>query len=277
MKKLYTLMAAAAATLAMNAQLYVTGGFTGQSWSPGTPMEVALNDNAYTFDLPGLTAFKISTAKGTWDEFNKGALTADISESNLGTPVALKTGDVNINAPWSGDYHVIVSGDLKTITMTTTTPKPTTVSIYLRGDMNAWGTPDDWKFTPAGDNLYKFEATGDHMIKAGQSFKIADAGWGNINYGGDAITADGTFIWNHSANNCSAPNGFEGDIIFTLPQQPRAAATVTFTTRSGVNDITVDNNAPAAYYTLQGVKVDDPAPGLYIVRRGNTVTKTIVR
>ncbi|MDE5555500.1 MAG: hypothetical protein K2J10_10005, partial [Muribaculaceae bacterium] len=48
----------------------------------------------------------------------------------------------------------------------------------------------------------------------------------------------------------------------------------------GVNDIVVDENeanGPAVYYNLQGVKVANPENGIYIVRRGNKVTKELVR
>lgn len=47
---------------------------------------------------------------------------------------------------------------------------------------------------------------------------------------------------------------------------------------AGVNDIAADNdvNAPAEYFNLQGVKVNNPANGLYIVRQGNNVTKQYV-
>lgn len=47
---------------------------------------------------------------------------------------------------------------------------------------------------------------------------------------------------------------------------------------SAVSDITADDsNAPVEYYNLQGVRVDNPANGLYIRRQGNTVTKVLVR
>ena len=48
----------------------------------------------------------------------------------------------------------------------------------------------------------------------------------------------------------------------------------------GIVDIIDDNsenNAPAEYYNLQGVKVTNPAAGIYIVRRGNKVTKEYIR
>lgn len=48
---------------------------------------------------------------------------------------------------------------------------------------------------------------------------------------------------------------------------------------AGVSDVTVDEtvDGPAVYYNLQGVRVDNPANGVYIVRRGNKAYKTLVK
>lgn len=46
---------------------------------------------------------------------------------------------------------------------------------------------------------------------------------------------------------------------------------------AGVEGVAIDGNTPAEYYNLQGVRVAEPENGLYIVRRGNKVTKEIVR
>lgn len=51
-------------------------------------------------------------------------------------------------------------------------------------------------------------------------------------------------------------------------------------TGAGVNDIIADDsNAPAEYFTPAGISVaaDNLTPGLYIVRRGNNVSKTVIR
>lgn len=54
-------------------------------------------------------------------------------------------------------------------------------------------------------------------------------------------------------------------------------------TVTGVDDVfgdaEADNaDAPAEYYTISGVRVSgDPAPGIYVVRRGNKVTKEVVK
>lgn len=45
----------------------------------------------------------------------------------------------------------------------------------------------------------------------------------------------------------------------------------------GVESIAVDENAPVHYYNLQGVKVNNPANGLYIKVQGNKATKVLVK
>lgn len=44
---------------------------------------------------------------------------------------------------------------------------------------------------------------------------------------------------------------------------------------SGVNNVASDGNAPVEYYTIDGVKTDASAPGIYIRRQGSTVTKIL--
>ena len=46
----------------------------------------------------------------------------------------------------------------------------------------------------------------------------------------------------------------------------------------GIDDIEADENAPVEYFNLQGVRVDNPAAGQFVIKRqGSNVTKTIVR
>ena len=72
MKKFYAFAAAAAMAITMSAQapLYITGeGDAINNWSPDAPAEMTFADGKYTFTAE-LNSFQISTAKGTWDEFN---------------------------------------------------------------------------------------------------------------------------------------------------------------------------------------------------------------
>lgn len=47
---------------------------------------------------------------------------------------------------------------------------------------------------------------------------------------------------------------------------------------SGISSIVADDaNAPVEYFNLQGVRVENPTPGLYIRRQGNKVSRIIIR
>lgn len=46
---------------------------------------------------------------------------------------------------------------------------------------------------------------------------------------------------------------------------------------SGVSDITVDNEAAVEYFNLQGVRVNNPTNGLYIMRQGAKTQKVSIR
>ena len=46
---------------------------------------------------------------------------------------------------------------------------------------------------------------------------------------------------------------------------------------SAITAVDADTDAPAEYFTLGGVKVVTPSAGLYICRRGDVVSKVVVR
>lgn len=46
---------------------------------------------------------------------------------------------------------------------------------------------------------------------------------------------------------------------------------------TGVNSINGADNSAPVYYNLQGVRVENPENGLYIVKRGNYITKQMIR
>lgn len=52
---------------------------------------------------------------------------------------------------------------------------------------------------------------------------------------------------------------------------------IAFNEPSGVENIALDLNAPAEYYSIDGVRVAAPTQGIYIVRQGNVVKKVVIR
>ncbi len=282
MKKLYTLFAAAALAMSANATIYVCGDGNDLGWSPDAPLAVELTDGAYTFTATNVASLKISTAFGDWDTFNGGAVSCQITSETVGTEIALVPSDGNIVLPWTGDWTFVVNSDVTTIKPTTTTPEPAGISIYLRGDMNGWGAEDEWKFSESSDaNVLVFNCDADHTIAAGQGFKIADGSWGVYNYGPvDAVQYPDEFgtEWNYnSQTNAMFEADFNGTIEFHLPDAPQGPALVIFLENAGVSNITVDNNAAREYFNLQGVRVENPENGLFIVRQGSKVSKVLVK
>ncbi|MBD5235098.1 MAG: hypothetical protein HDS61_01550 [Barnesiella sp.] len=78
----------------------------------------------------------------------------------------------------------------------------------------------------------------------------------------------------YSMDPSSSQEKEDEDILTFMPARIGAANT------SSVGDITVepaDDDAPAVYYNLQGMRVDNPANGIYIMRKGSKATKIMVR
>ena len=46
---------------------------------------------------------------------------------------------------------------------------------------------------------------------------------------------------------------------------------------SPVVDLDDDENAPVEYYNLQGIRVENPSAGLYIMRQGKKASKVLIR
>lgn len=46
---------------------------------------------------------------------------------------------------------------------------------------------------------------------------------------------------------------------------------------SAITDIAADENAPVEYFNLQGMRVENPANGLFIKRQGSKVSKVIIK
>ena len=292
MKKFYAFAIAAMAVMSMNAQIYICGDGEGLGWNPENPMEIQPDvDGIYSFELKGLKQFKVSTAKGNWDTFNKSCRWIVMDESALGIeqPVYTSDGGANMATPWEGDYTFEMRLDeqagenniIGSCTVTTTTPKPGFViqEVYIRGDMNGWGATDLWKFQTVDGVNYKFICQGDTKIYANQRFKIANSDWsGVVNLGlGNFVTVDAEQLWYNNGGDSIIASDFEGTITFMLGA-PRANVNVLFSTDlSGVEDIIADGAAEVEYFNLQGVRVANPENGVYIARQGNKVSKVLVK
>lgn len=46
---------------------------------------------------------------------------------------------------------------------------------------------------------------------------------------------------------------------------------------TGIDEVSADTDVPAEYYNLQGVRVNNPENGVYIMRQGANVQKVYVK
>lgn len=99
------------------------------------------------------------------------------------------------------------------------------------------------------------------------------------------ITVPEKFSWNYYTETIDLSKfaGQKVQIAFKYQSTTEIAGTweiknVKVTGLSGVNDVIAeDTDAPVVYYNLQGVRVDNPANGLYIRVQGKKATKVLIR
>lgn len=122
--------------------------------------------------------------------------------------------------------------------------------------------------------IEKIEFVGATKDAALSAIKVADGYTGTYSVNGTTAT------WIPAAVNALAETvGERESVVFSVTGKPHIN-TITITTTgipTGVEDVTVDENAPVEYYNLQGVRVDNPENGIYIRRQGSKVSKVLVK
>lgn len=98
--------------------------------------------------------------------------------------------------------------------------------------------------------------------------------WGCTSFDPDTFDAT-TKVWNGGASDSAMKN-------FTMQPSKStciAKVMVTVETESGIDDVEVseDLNAAPVYYNLQGVRVNNPESGIYIVVKGGKSQKVVIR
>jgi hypothetical protein len=110
--------------------------------------------------------------------------------------------------------------------------------------------------------------------------------------GGEAVNLGDTNldwdIWNKAIQPLDGAAAENGTYVVTFPAgyflggedgEEIPAFTITFTVDSaaGVSSIAADSEGTTEYYDLKGVKVSTPDKGVYVVKRGNSVSKVVVK
>lgn len=277
------------------APLYAAGAF--QGWVPESATEFTFENGVYVLDLDVTDTqreFKISTAKGTWDDFNAGVLGIAEGESyttqylTKDVPATLYAGGKdNIGLPWAGLWTITVDLTTNTIVATTETSNPgNPAELYVIGWVNGeqWSPSNGEVLEQIADGVYKNTNV---FINGGPTtgtayFSIAQAlgTWDDVNaktrYGAStndeaivmntatAMTTNGNNAWTIETGNYSIEVNINN-------------MTIIVSEATGIESIEVENaDAPAVYYNLQGIEVENPAEGnIYIKVAGGKATKIV--
>ena len=135
----------------------------------------------------------------------------------------------------------------------------------------AFTTADETADNNSGQNICVLDTDGNIVGEwKNKDFKSANAGYNTIT----ARIADSNNVDIYVYNCTGKFNGLLTGAI--------AGALLRFTTDTpaGIEDVEIEaeeENAEPVYYNLQGVQVRNPGSGIYIVRRGNKVSKEYIR
>lgn len=119
-----------------------------------------------------------------------------------------------------------------------------------------WGGTEDSKWP--GSDMDRVTATAYANL---WSYTVPDGTTGLVfNNGKGDQTNDITEVSNNIIYKGTGNRGFETSGVFT-----------------GISFVENDENLPVEFYNLQGLKVENPSAGYYIMRQGNKVSKVLVR
>ena len=296
MKKLLLLAAGALMGLSASAQWAVVGNYC--DWSFQSASTFSGEGDVLTCEIDHLnTGFKIvDITNDNWDvqygtatpiELNKtyvldakdgGPDPADMAFAD--NVLAVNKAFVTWN-PSTAEFKVTGEAEEQVVDNST---------IYLIGQPNDWGINNDsYPLHSVAEGVY--EAV--FNIAAGEGiyfrFYTALGNWGgdgalpsigplpNDNTNVPVEFTDGVFEGTCEPGkgswNLTSWDG--GEITFLVDMNNWK---VVFTVgNAGIEELASDNNAPAVYYNLNGVKVNNPEKGIYLVKKGNKTSKVIVR
>ena len=191
-------------------------------WDESTQL-IYDSEGRYTVTVPltaGTYGFKLASAD--WATVNLGAVSADEAAVVLDTPEDLLPGsndNLSIEIAIDGSYVFTVDAyypDTPVLTVSTAVPWGET-TLYLRGDMNGWGT--DTGFSYDGGGVYNLTT---HLDAGSYFFKVASDDWTVPNLGATSA-ADasvelgvGETLVQDSQDNLSILIDRPGDYRFSL-------------------------------------------------------------
>ena len=310
MKKLLSLSVGVLVSLGVQAQdvttLYVAGaegtvinGQTLGAWDIANPLEVEATDGYFVLDCQNVQqyGFGISDLKTSdWTVWPQHLYrpSAEFTKANLGKEVPMSGPNAgNFEPLWPGDWKLVISRDLSTVTVTTTTPGS---SYNLVGSFNKYACQDNYQFEAEDgvDNVFWLDIT--TPLTSTILNILRNKGWADwwtpqttpLSVGETA----NTWLWHDDWLDKSNPRDaaltdYTGTMRLVVPDDITNGCSVAVTCYpdfrehksipTGIVLHRTEYGEHPEYFNLQGMKVETPRNGIYVVRRGNKVTKELIR
>lgn len=277
-------------------KLYLIGMIDGASFSPVAGKEMTKEENTFTCTgtVTGSGYFAFATTLGAdaddWNTVNANRLAGAESDAEVtvDTPFELVYSEYSMHLnPGKYDFTVTFADGKASLTAkASSVPDPVEVPehLYVIGNFaNAgWNPAAAVEMTKEGNTFSIIgEATGDLNFGFGTVLGADSSDWDTFNahrYGqavDNAVVALDTPITltkNSNSIRLEEAGNYKLTVVFGETE-----ITFTATKESGIEGVDAEAAAPAEYYNLQGVRVENPAEGLYIVVRGGKATKEYVK
>lgn len=289
MKKLLLFAAGAMMAMSASAQWAVVGNYC--DWSFQTATTFTGEGNELSCTIESLTSgFKIvDITNNSWDIQYGTATPLEVGQSYV---LDAKDGgqdpaDMTFANSVFAIKDAVVTWNPETATLKITgDPQQQEVDasvIYLVGQPQGWGINNDSMPIPmteegvysatydikAGDAMFRFyKALGNwdvNSIGSQVADNAIDIALEDGSYKGECVEGKGSW-------NIPAWEGGNLTIVVNLNDM-----TVNFSANDAGVESLIDADAPAVYYNLQGVKVNNPQNGIFVVKQGNKTHKVVIR
>lgn len=234
---------------------YLTGEFNG--WTPSQEAYRFQESNGiYTLSLASIYGeLKITTSK--WEE----QYGSDETIRDYGVEYKCVRNDngSNITLPDNPATDVVITFDYNKKTFRVDRK----VTLYLVGDFNAWTLLPKYEFA-FGEGVYSLTVpsfTGRFRIRTSDE---------SISFGGDqAFSVDTESRIYHDGSDLMM-SGFAGFEKVKLTLNPQSTVSTT-----GVEALEDEEWESPEYYTIDGIRVDNPSKGIFIKKSGHKTQKII--
>lgn len=227
---------------------------------------------------------------GDWDSFNAHRYVAPSSGTvpeEGENPMEYGTSDYCWDLP-AGKYHMTIDTNKMVLILgeggtggddgdDDDKPEVKIPDLFFVGEVNNWSFKDDYRFT--ADETGKIFTYTAPVIRGTSDcgFKISAKDW-NPEFTTENMTMYPGQVYDMKPGKNHGNMAFGQDLIQAELIFDTEAMTLTVNdVTAGIDGVNTVTGLTPVYYTLQGIEVANPGPGLYLERRGTTVRKVYLR